>query len=171
MALPTPLPRLTALAPLFALALAGAACSLGPSEEEPDFQYGAEEMRSTVAGDWAGDFAPMGGAATTFTLRLEHAPPGTAPACGNRQLGVGWQCSDSSSLAVKGTFTTADGAYRDAPVEGAFTVDGLTFGSGGYLSLGLGDDTALDADWYGGKFRDGTIWKAQAQGGTFTLRR
>lgn len=170
-----PLARLAAVASLVALALAGSGCADSSGDDDDDdagrdFQYGVEEMRTTVVGDWAGDFVPKSGAATTLTLRLEHSPPGTKPACGNRALGAGVQCIDSSTLAVKGTLSTADGAYRDVPVEGEFMVLGLTM-SGGSLSLRLEGDASLSAEWAQGGFRDGSVQKGGAESATFTLRR
>lgn len=168
-----PLARLAALASLVALALAGSGCadSSGDDDDDaPGFQYGVDEMRTTVVGDWVGDFVPKSGATTTLTLRLEHSPPGTKPACGNRALGTGVQCIDSSTLSVKGTLSTADGVYRDVPVEGEFEVMGLTMSSG-WLSLRLEGDTNLSADWVQGGFRDGSVQKGGAESATFTLRR
>lgn len=146
----------------------------GPNYEEEEFEYGADEMRSAIVGDWSGELTMDGQPTTALTLRLEHQPPGgVAPACGSQSLGVGLACSPHSSLGLKGTLSSADGTYRDTPVEGSFWVDGVVMKSGS-LSMVLDDGSQLSAGWSQGssELEGGTMENERYFPiGTFTLRR
>ena len=53
-----------------------AAFFLNPSfacTDEPQFQYGAEEMRAAVAGDWSVTITPDGGTATQVTVHIDQS--------------------------------------------------------------------------------------------------
>jgi hypothetical protein len=168
--------RLLALLPLL-LAAGGCAGPSSEEKEEDEFTYGADEMRAQVVGDWSGELTLSGRAATALTLHLEHRPPGVEPACGNRVLGAGLLCSPSSTLGVKGTLTTADGSYSNAPVEGSFSVYGEDMRGGGSLWLELADGVVFDAELSDGVASAGQVsqknesFEILRPAGSFTLRR
>lgn len=164
--------KLPLLLCLASLGVAAFATGCGPSYEEDEFEYGADEMRSAIVGDWSGDLTLTGRAPTTLTLHLEHQPPGVGPACGSQSLGVGLACSPHSSLGLKGTLSSTDGTYRDTPVEGSFWVNGVVLKSGS-LSVYLDDGSELSAGWNQGssELEGGTLQSDYRRLGTVTLRR
>jgi hypothetical protein len=119
--------------------------------DEPQFQYGAAEMRAAVEGDWVvsinGLSVPVSAivhvdqSATAPTASA--APAGTllraAHACGTRTLikGAG-ACIDLTEMPLTVTFVSGDDSLASAPLSGTFTVFGLTFVQGN-LSLTLGE--------------------------------
>jgi hypothetical protein len=111
------------------------------SEEKPSF--GADEMKAVVVGTWTGTLT-TGGKTSDMTLVLEYAAPGSTPACSNRTLGVDPECIDVTTMGLKGTVTTSDGVYKDAPLTGTFSVMGMDV-SGGYLDLTFKDGRRLSA--------------------------
>jgi hypothetical protein len=135
------------------------------SESEPAF--GAEEMQAVVVGSWTGSLT-SGGKSTEMKLVLEHAPPGTSPACSNRVLGVDPQCIDMTELGVKGTLTTADDAYKASPVTGSFRVMGLDL-SGGFLELKLADGKTLSAQQQDKGFGSCKLYDDQGEAGSCTM--
>jgi hypothetical protein len=119
----------------------GFACS-----DEPQFQYGAAEMRAVVAGDWSFTITPDGGAASQVTVHIDQAAtaPGTAAAavparsvvraanaCGTRTLvkGAG-ACIDVTQLPLTVTFVEGDSSFSNAALSGDFSVYGLAFATG-----------------------------------------
>jgi len=125
------------------------ACGVG----EPEFHFGATEMRAAFEGDWTFTFTPADGASTQVTLHLAQAAmpiasrvPGdggglirSAQACGTRTLikGAG-ACIDSTQMPLTVTYVAGDPSFA-APgtrLSGNFTVYGLEF-TGGTLRLGL----------------------------------
>ena len=125
----------------------GLACT-----DEPEFQYGAAEMRAAVEGDWSFTITPDGGDATQVTVHIEQAAtaPATggagsrralvraAHACGTRTLvkGAG-ACSDSSQMPLAVSYVSGDATFTSATLSGMFTVHGLAFGWGD-LDLRIG---------------------------------
>ena len=136
----------------------GLACT-----DEPEFQYGAAEMRAAVEGDWSFTITPDGGDATQVTVHVDQAA--TAPAmaaraalvraaqaCGTRTLvkGAG-ACSDQSAMPLAVSYLSGDTAFSSATLSGMFTVWGLAFGSGD-LDLRIGPYQILSR-----VSRDGTL--------------
>lgn len=153
----------------------GFAC--GPME--PEFQYGAKEMRAAIEGNWAVTITPTGGAAQDYVVTLKQAmsasPSATraperafvraAHACGDRTLLASANACVSSTIMPL-TVTVAPGGPTIAgPNTGSFAVHALTFGQGElYLSLGERQVSAtID--------QDGATLSANTSGGTATLRR
>ena len=64
------MPKLIWIVPLAFFFLNPAVAS-GPAE--PEFQYGAAEMRAAVEGDWSFTITPFAGPATQVTLHIEQA--------------------------------------------------------------------------------------------------
>jgi hypothetical protein len=149
--------------------------------DEPEFQYGAEEMRAAVEGDWSITLTPDGGTATQVTVHVEQ---GTAPAtaqgsgralvrtahaCGTRTLvkGAG-ACSDISEMPLAVTYVSGDAAFSSATLRGNFSVLSLTFVVGElYLTLGSYQIHARVNE-------DGTVASAEfytPPGGTVALNR
>lgn len=129
--------RLLALT-LLVSAAAVAGCGSSDSEEtQPDFRYGVEDMKALVVGKWTGTLTPTGKPASSATLELSYAPPGTKPACGDRTL-----CIDASHMTVKGTLTTSDGTYQGGLVTGTLDVFGTEISSGS-LSLTFPDGAVV----------------------------
>src|SRR4051812_43474542 len=133
-----------------------AAFFLNPSlacSDEPQFQYGAAEMRAAVEGDWSLTITPAGGTAMQVTVHVEQAqtPPGAtaahvpgralvraAHACGTRTLvkGAG-ACTDQSEMPVNVTYVDGDASFATATLSGQFLVRSLAFTTGElYLKLG-----------------------------------
>lgn len=126
----------------------GFACS-----DEPQFQYGAAEMRAAVEGDWTFTITPEGGTAIAVTVHLEQAATSgatttsrpqeralvrAAHACGTRTLvKSAAACVDVSEMPLAVTYVSGDASFATAMMSGGFSVLGLTFGSG-MLSLNLG---------------------------------
>jgi len=140
----------------------GLACT-----DEPEFQYGAAEMRAAVEGDWSFTITPDGGDATQVTVHVDQAataPAATAAraprkglvraahACGTRTLvkGAG-ACSDISQMPLAVSYLSGDTAFSSATLSGMFTVWGLAFGSGD-LDLRIGPYQILSR-----VSRDGTL--------------
>jgi len=152
----------------------GAACT-----DEPDFQYGAAEMRAAVEGDWVLAITPPDGAPIAVTVHVAQAAtaPGAtargparslvraAYACGTRTLVKGAAaCGDSSQMPLEVTFVSGDAALETATMSGSFLVDSLVFTSGVfYLALGPYRVTAqVDAD--------GTVTSAHLDPGSDSLQ-
>jgi hypothetical protein len=113
--------------------------------DEPQFQYGAAEMRAAVEGDWSLTLTLESGA-LPVTIHVEQAA--TAPlatagaqprgpllrpahACGTRTLvkGAG-ACGDQSVMPLAVTYVSGDAAFASVPMSGQFMVYGLLFGTG-----------------------------------------
>ena len=130
------------------------ALACGPAE--PQFQYGAAEMRAAVEGDWSFTITPDGGTATQVTLHIDEAA--TAPdagvarapvrgllraayACGTRTLvKSAGACGDASQMPLALSFVSGDTSLGGGPLSGRLFVDGLIFTtmSAGTLSLTIG---------------------------------
>ena len=120
--------------------------------DEPQFQYGADEMRAAVMGDWSVTITPTGGTATQVTVHIDQsatAPatmasraPGravvrAAHACGTRTLvKPAGACIDTSQMPLDVTYVSG-ASFTSGTLSGEFTVWGLTFGVGD-LNLVLG---------------------------------
>jgi hypothetical protein len=155
------------LASLFALAPAGCADDADSPAEgatPTGYQFGLEEMRREVEGEWSGRLAFGDRAETDMTLRLEYVPRderGTAPAlsCGIRTLNEAlYRCGGQTAMEVRGTLSTADGTYQDVVVEGEFSVPGYVMERGRLsLSTQIEDFHFVDVPWAPGGFVEGTL--------------
>jgi len=121
--------------------------------DEPQFQYGAEEMRAAVQGDWSFTVTPDGGTATQVMVHLDQAAVAAsatasraqgravvraAHACGTRTLvKSAGACIDISQMPLAVTYLSGDASFANATLSGTFTVFSLTFGVG-TLDLTLG---------------------------------
>jgi hypothetical protein len=115
----------------------------GPAD--PEYQYGANEMRAAVEGTWSFAITPNDGPPTQVTVRLEQSA--TAPTTISRALGRAWvrparacgsrtliksatACIDISQMPLAVTYISGDGAFSTAVLSGAFNVYGTVFVSG-----------------------------------------
>ena len=133
-----------------------AAFFLNPSlacSDEPQFEYGAAEMRAAVEGDWSLTITPAAGTAMQVTVHVEQAAtaPGAtaarrrssglvraAHACGTRTLvkGAG-ACTDESEMPLAVIYVAGDATLAGAMMSGQFLVRSLAFTTGElYLKLG-----------------------------------
>jgi len=120
---------------------------------QPEFHYGATEMRAAVEGDWTFTFTSADGSSTQVTLHLAQAPAPiasrlrghgghlirSAEACGTRTLIKGAEaCIDLTEMPLAVTYEAGDPSFAapEARLSGNFTVYGLEF-TGGTLRLGL----------------------------------
>ena len=157
------------------LSLSG--CSADASEDEPDFDYGRDEMKEAIEGAWEGTMTPAdGGAASPVTMTLVYGAPQTRPLCGNRFLSsglVGPRCVDISSINVTGTLTSRPAepeSSRDVPVRGTFEVWSLRFTGRGELMADV-DDQKLAASVSNGVL-EGVLQTADGNPqSSFSLRR
>jgi hypothetical protein len=144
------MPKLIWIVPL-AFFFLNPAVACGPAE--PQFQYGAAEMRAAVEGDWSFTITPDGGTATQVTLHIEQAAtadagvaraPGrgllrAAYACGTRTLvKSAGACGDATQMPLALTFVSGDATLGGGHLSGMFTVNSLIFTSGGDLTLTIG---------------------------------
>jgi len=119
--------------------------------DEPQFQYGADEMRAAVEGDWLFTITLESGP-MQVAVYIEQAPgspaataraPGramvrAAHACGTRTLvKSAGACSDDSQMPLAVSYVLGDAYFSDAALSGTFTVHGLAFTTG-VLNLTLG---------------------------------
>jgi len=121
--------------------------------DEPQFQYGAAEMRAAVEGDWSLTITPDGGTAMQVTVHLEQSP--TAPAataarqpsralvraaqaCGTRTLiKEAGACIDATNMPLVVTYVSGDATFSNATTSGDFTVSSLVFSRGDlFLTIG-----------------------------------
>ena len=119
--------------------------------DDPDFQYGAPEMRAAVEGDWSFTITPDNGSAVALTVHIQQGVAFStaarnsgrsfvraAYACGTRTLvKSAGACVDSTQMPLGVTFVTGDTTFALLALNGTFTVNGLTFVSGD-LDLVLG---------------------------------
>ncbi|HTA19176.1 MAG TPA: hypothetical protein VK989_07770 [Polyangia bacterium] len=153
----------------------GFAC--GPPE--PQYQYGAAEMRAAVEGSWSFTLTPItAGASKTVTLRIaqsttapaqEARAPGrafvrAAYACGNRTLVASASaCVDSSSMPLAITFVSGDASLTNGPFSGMFIIESTTFVDG-RLDLTVGSyQLSMQVR------ADGTIEQASVPSGDWTV--
>jgi hypothetical protein len=141
----------------------GLAC--GPAE--PQYRYGAAEMRAAVEGVWSFTIAPQDGspvqhiavhleqAASAPQLEKTASAPGrslvrAAWACGNRTLvRSAGACVDSSTMPLAVTVLSGDLVLSSGTLSGSFRVDGLTF-TFGDLVIDLGPyQILMRVDVYG----------------------
>jgi hypothetical protein len=139
--------------------------------DEPQFQYGAAEMRAAVAGDWSLTITPDGGTATQVTVHVDQAAaPATAArsagravvrnayACGGRTLvKSAGACADWSEMPLVVTYVSGDTAFSTVAMSGKFQVNGLLFGVGD-LTLTIGPDQILTQVSADGSLGDPYLW-------------
>jgi hypothetical protein len=117
----------------------GFAC--GPAE--PQYQYGAAEMRAAVEGNWSFTILPDGASSPIqVTVKVEQAAtaPGqrasargrsfvrAAYACGSRTLVKGAAaCIDSSVMPLAVTFVSGDASLANVALSGTFIINGTQF--------------------------------------------
>ena len=126
----------------------GFACS----DDEPQFKYGAAEMRAAVQGDWSFTITPDSGTATQVTVHVDQgeAPataaaraPGAAlvraaHACGTRTLvKSAGACVDISEMPLAVDYVSGDAVPASATLSGWFRVFSLMFVTGD-LDLRIG---------------------------------
>jgi hypothetical protein len=156
----------------------GFACGPG----EPQYQYGAAELRAAIEGDWALTITPTGGAPVQHTLNIKQATkaPGAsastgrgglvraAYACGNRTLVASADaCIDSTSMPLVVTVSSGTPPVT-ATTTGTFNVMSLVFTRGTLYTSAGGVDVRAEID------ADGTVFSAspvRVADGTATLRR
>jgi hypothetical protein len=148
--------RLRSLALLSAVAFflvsPGFAC--GPGSDDPEFHYGAAEMRGVIEGDWAVTMTPAGGEPMAYTVHLQQATKAPASAgrrtrggliraayaCGARTLVASASaCIDTTTMPLDVTLAPGGSSVNGTPT-GSFQIMGTTFGRG-YLGLTFGDWT------------------------------
>lgn len=159
----------------------GVAC--GPME--PEFKYGAKELRATIEGDWAVTITPTGGAPTEYQMTFKqatsaptadtHVPARSlvraAHACDDRTLVASASaCISSTIMPLTVTLTQGSPPASGTP-KATFRVDSLIFTQGDLL-LDVGDlhvNATIGAD----RTVLGTpsLYGAGGPGGTATLRR
>lgn len=156
--------------------LACAALSGCADDPHADYSYGAADMRSAAFGTWRGVWRPTSGAESPLTLQL--GPPGSPSRrvqCQSRLFADGsfsasrLQCVATSSLAVAGTLTLADGSRTDVALQGAFFAPGnrLDFA---ILSLESADGSLqLAGNWHEGLWSDLQATEASRLQATFSL--
>jgi hypothetical protein len=119
----------------------GLAC--GPPE--PQYEYGAAEMRAAVEGNWSFTIMPDGASGPIqVSVKVEQAATAPAPharapgrafvraayACGSRTLvKSAGACSDSSEMPLTVTFVSGDATFSTATLSGVFKVYGTQFTS------------------------------------------
>jgi hypothetical protein len=145
------MPKLIWIVPL-AFFFLNPAVACGPAE--PEFQYGAAEMRAAVEGDWSFTITPEGGTATQLTVHVEQAAtaaavartPGrgllrAAHACGTRTLvKSAGACGAATQMPLALTFVSGDATLGAGHLSGMLTVDSLIFTTvaDGALSFTIG---------------------------------
>lgn len=113
---------------------------------EPEFQYGATEMRRAVEGDWTLTITPTGGTATQVVVHVAQgsavaaslAPRarrgglvGAVYACGTRTLvRSAGACIDVSQMPLAVSYVSGDASFASASMSGTFSVHSLVFASG-----------------------------------------
>jgi hypothetical protein len=121
---------------------------------EPHYQYGEDELRAAVEGDWALSVTRGSDVPLELTLRLEQRTetaasaraPGAAPpllraahACGTRTLlASAHACIDSTEMPLTVGLVAGDPSFEAANLTGTFRVDSLIFDVG-LLHLSLGE--------------------------------
>jgi hypothetical protein len=128
----------------------------GPSE--PQYEYGAAEMRAAVEGAWSFTILPDGSTTPLqLVVRIDQAAaaPGTgttarapghsfvraAYACGGRTLVKSADaCTDWSEMPLDVKFVSGDASFASAAMSGRFLINGTQFQVWSTdLSLVLGD--------------------------------
>jgi hypothetical protein len=143
-----------AAAAAFFLVSPGFAC--GPAE--PEYHYGAAEMRAVVEGDWDVTITPPGGATLEYMVHLQQATKAPASAarethrgliraahaCGSRTLVASASaCIDVTVMPLDVTLAPGGSALTGTPT-GDFRIMSTVFGRG-TLALAF-DDWNVSAD-------------------------
>jgi hypothetical protein len=117
------------------------------SPPEPQYQYGAAEMRAAVEGNWSFTITPQGGLPAQVTVHLSQsatAPAATsgrlnrmyvrsAYACGSRTLvKSAGACTDESVMPLDVTYVSGD-ASLGTNLSGIFRVPGTIFDYGSLM--------------------------------------
>jgi hypothetical protein len=156
--------------------------NVGCGSDEPQFQFGAAEMRAAVEGDWSFTITPSGGAAAQVTVNIDQSAaavdgstaraPGrgllrAAYACGGRTLvKSAGACIDVTGMPLTVSYVAGDSAFSGATMSGTFSVYGLSFASGD-LELVIGPYRILAQVNADGSFSNARL----ALGGTLTASR
>jgi hypothetical protein len=145
----------------------GFACS----PAEPQFQYGATEMRAAVEANWSLAIAPQdGGPLQHIIVHVAQAPDAAAVdgqararglsllrpayACGSRTLvKSAGACLDVTTMPLILTVVSGDPSFPSGKLSGSFTVDGLSFDFG-LLELDVGPYQILGQIYPDGTFSD-----------------
>jgi hypothetical protein len=151
------------------------ACS--SSEDEDEFTYTEQDMKTVVLGEWQGT-ATIGDETAAFTLRLEQASstsatqsisaPPIRPQCASRSfVKPAGACISITTMPVVGTIAS-DNPLFDGAVTGH--VDAYRDLSGARFAIQLADGKALDGLLLEQTIADGWILES-GQIGSFTLAR
>lgn len=135
-----------------ALALIGFVVNpgVGCGPGEPEFHYGAAEMRAMVEGTWELGLRNPDGSTSTVVVTVKQGagekaaarrPLGLvrpAMACGSRSLVRDANaCMDETVMPLDVTMVSKDSPYSGATLSGAFTIYSLILGPGQlYIYLG-----------------------------------
>lgn len=171
------------------LLIAAAVFFLNPSfgcVEEPEFQYGAEEMRAAIEGTWDLTLSYSDGQEQVLTVAIAQgggvptaqATPGggrdlirSAAACGTRTLVKSASaCSSSTEMPLTVTFVSGDETFRTAEMRGNLAVDSLIF-TQGQLGLVIGGSQISGTLSAAGETSDLVIALNGGRSGTATLTR
>ncbi len=119
--------------------------SVGCGSDDPQFQYGAAEMRTAVEGEWSFIITPSGGSPAQVTVNISQATAvggstasasnrmfvRAAYACGTRTLvNSAGACIDVSEMPLTVSYVSGDASFSDAMMSGRFRVASLIFLSG-----------------------------------------
>ncbi|MBX3197143.1 MAG: hypothetical protein KF894_03215 [Labilithrix sp.] len=125
--------------------LLGSPACAADDGDEASFDYGRDEMRSTIEGTWEGSSRSADGTeGPALTLTLTYTEPETKPLCANRTLAregayadaVAPRCISRSSVNVAGTLN-GPLASSDVSVRGTFSVFSLRFDERGTLDANV----------------------------------
>lgn len=153
---------------------------------EPQFQYGATEMRAAVEADWSLTIAPQdGGPLQHVIVRVAQSSDATtvneqargfslvrpAYACGNRTLIKSADaCLDLSTMPLSLTLVSGDPAFSNGKLSGSFVVYGLTF-QYGTLELNVGPYQIVGQVYEDGTISDAHVGPGGAPGSLTILTR
>lgn len=158
------------------LVLLSALAGCSSEDQDAQFEYGRDDMRSAIEGSWEGT-ATLGAADEPMKMTLVYSAPDARPLCGNRVLSVGAgslapRCVDVSSIHVTGVLNArlGDADARDVAVRGTFEVASLRFDGRGALDAEV-DGRRLEAA-LAGDVLEGSVGAPDGSSSLpFTLRR
>jgi hypothetical protein len=145
--------------------------SVGCAPEDPEFNYGAAEMRTMVEGTWELGLRNADGSSSTVVVTVAQGagektaagrPFGLvrpAMACSSRSLVRDANaCIDTTSMPLDVTLVSKDSGYSPASLSGSFTIHSLKLGPG-QISIKL-DNLSVS----GRVGTDGTVTMLSAYG-------
>ncbi len=169
--------------------IAAAVFFLNPSfgcDGEPEFQYGAEEMRAAIEGTWNLTLSYSDGQQVVLTVAIaqDSGTPSAeatsdghgelirpAAACGTRTLVKSASaCASSTEMPLAVTFVSGDETFRTAAMRGNLVVHSLIF-TQGQLGLEVGGSQISGTLSAAGETSGLVIAFNGGRGGTATLTR